>query len=141
MPPPRSTPQLCQRDRRYLGIGARDGSCWQARPEESGALPALSGSGLAGRNPSVALPAFCDTRGPSGFPLSHLLSHAREASNPQLVRAHALRLSHCRTVALRQCEQVDLTQGCAEARRAPSPLPGAHRALVLRYVSKWWQAR
>jgi hypothetical protein len=76
-------------------------------PRREARFPPSLVRGLAGRNPGVALPALCDTQGPSGFTMSHLLSHAREASIPQLVRAHALRLSHCRTVALRQCEPAD----------------------------------
>ena len=36
------------------------------RPEEQGALPALIGSGLAGRNRGVALPAICDGNYGSG---------------------------------------------------------------------------
>jgi hypothetical protein len=62
----------------------------------------------------VALPAFRDTR-PSGFTLSHLLSHAREASVPRLAGAHALRLSHSRTVALRQQEEADASTTTASA--------------------------
>lgn len=37
----------------------------------------------------------------------HLLSHAREVSIRHLVRALTLRLSQCRNVALRRCEQAD----------------------------------
>jgi hypothetical protein len=56
----------------------------------------------APRPPRPAGTAGCRHEPQLGGPQSHLLSHAREGSIPQLVRAHALRLSHCLTVALRQ---------------------------------------
>jgi hypothetical protein len=68
---------------------------------ERRAWPHSLARGLAGRSPGVALPAFCDTRGPSGFPLSHLLSHARR---PQSRNWWGLTLSDCRIVALSRCD-------------------------------------
>jgi hypothetical protein len=43
--------------------------------------------------------------------LAHLLAHAREASIPQLVRAHALRLARWRAGALARCASKSASAG------------------------------